>query len=238
MKKALVLMLVLALAFVFGCASSGKSEVTNATAAQKTEAVNVGKDTATFATIKTSTDYNTPLSGLSNVYSDATSLAVSFMAPMALTLGVDLQATTDCATKSGNTITYNCTQSGGGITGTITINGDNITVDLTITTTGTSAGNQTVKWTGSVTATATLVSGNLKFDTSGTGSSSGTGYGYTFKSTVTYNAVQLDTAGCPIGGSADINVSISVSGGGQSYGQDIDIEAKYGPTCGAVALFK
>jgi hypothetical protein len=234
MKKALVLFIVFTFLFAVGCGSSGgKSPVPNPTQAQKTEAISVGQDTAKFAAIKTATtDLVTPVSGLSAVYSNSTQLALSFMAPTgyeALAQQVSALATTECATKSGNTITYNCAEAGGGITGTITVSGDNITVNLTITS-GVSGGEVTIKWTGTITATATLVTGSLHFVTSGT--SSGTGYNFT--TTLTYNSVALDSTGCPIGGSADINCTISVTG----YNMTQDVLATYGPKCGDVALAK
>ncbi|TMA16753.1 MAG: hypothetical protein E6J86_02415 [Deltaproteobacteria bacterium] len=81
----------------------------------------------------------------------------------------------DCATKSGNTITFtNCTETESGITvtvnGSVTAKNGTVSWDVTAVVSGTDSGvtvNATLHESGSLTVTATKVTGNAVLDLSG-----------------------------------------------------------------------
>jgi len=81
----------------------------------------------------------------------------------------------DCATKSGNTITFtNCTETESGITvtvnGSVTAKSDTVTWDVKAVVSGTDSGvtvNANLHESGSLTVTATKVTGNALLDLSG-----------------------------------------------------------------------
>jgi hypothetical protein len=234
-----VFAVLMAAAFVFACASE-KSEVANPTAAQKTSAQNVVKDIGTLNGIKTADkDFNTPVAGVTGAIGDAYNFAFSFVTPQT-GYGMSLDALAlaeECAVKSGDTITYNCTYTGGGIKGTIKVSGDTITIDLTISSSyqGTTVD---VVYKGSVTTTKTSINGSLSGETKASGAASGTGYSYSYKVDVKYNNIVVDDKGCPTGGSTEVKADIKATAAGYSQSYSVDVEAKYGPACGDVKIYK
>lgn len=111
------------------------------------------------------------------------------------------------------------------INGTIGKSGDTISFDLTYDVT---SGGTSVDWTidGAVTVTPSMIDG----DVSSTGSTNaGAGGNVNWDVDVSYNAVQLDGAGCPIGGS--ITAATSYEVGGQGV-YNVEGTVTFGPNCG------
>jgi hypothetical protein len=111
------------------------------------------------------------------------------------------------------------------IDGTISKSGDTITFDLTY---DIDSGGQMIDWAidGSVTVTATSIDGTV--DSSGS-TSGGAGGNVSWDVSVTYNDVQLDGTGCPIGGSITASTEYSVAG---FTGFNVEGSVSFGPACG------
>jgi hypothetical protein len=123
--------------------------------------------------------------------------------------------------------------SGFTIDGTLSRSGDTITFDLTY---DVHSASTTVHWDidGNVTVTATSVDGNVHSKGETTGDEQG-GFHVTWDVDVAYDAIQLDGAGCPVGGSITATSSYDVNAGGQSaQGYNVTGTATFGPACGTV----
>lgn len=119
------------------------------------------------------------------------------------------------------------------IDGTLSRSGDTITFDLTY---DVHSGTSTLHWDieGSVAVTATSIDGNIHSKGETTGDQQG-GFTVKWDVDVDYDAIQLDGAGCPVGGSITATSSYDVNAGGQSaQGYNVTGTATFGPACGTV----
>lgn len=99
------------------------------------------------------------------------------------------------------------------IDGTITKSGDTVTYNLTYDIS--SGQNLHFEIDGSLTLTATSIDGEVHTKGTTSGTESG-GYNVKWDIDVQYNAVTLNAAGCPTGGSVHATSTYDVSAGGQS----------------------
>lgn len=138
----------------------------------------------------------------------------------------------DCiCDESGNCTFDMCGGGGYTMSGTITKSGDVYAVDVTM---DLNSGGAMYHWvyTGSVTMTATLISGDLHGAGEGTVSGGGQTITYNFDWDVTYNDIGLDGTGCATSGSLDAHVSFSVDGTGGAGNYSGDATVTFGPACG------
>ncbi len=225
--------------FVVACGSSGGMSPMTATPTLKAAAATSVTAASGLAKIKTTPNDAGAMNGFGSIYTSGNQLTSAAMSPStagavtgALTAVTGALDSTGCGTTSGGTTTYNnCTYGSSTVNGTITVAGDTITVDLT-TNYGGGTGTVTgldMKWTGSVTVTATQINGSLRFDTTASTTQYGAISGYT---TMTFNGINLDTAGCATGGTMEAYTE----SGMQGYTYHGTVDVTFGPACGDAAM--
>lgn len=232
--------LVVSFVLLSGCGSDGggKSKVTLDTA-QQTQVVTSSKDVVkagvSLNELKTDAGSGNAFSSLGNIYGSASQLWGTKMAATgggfgaARLLETQLAGLTGCYTESGGTVTYDCNEGGTTIKGTIVISGDNIKIDLTITN-----AVYSMVYDGDVTVTTTQIDGYIGFQFE----QNAGGYATSYDIQCDYNAVVLDTAGCPIGGSLYVDVNIESSGMPGGYNVTYpNVEVVFGPACGDVTMY-
>ncbi|MBP7125820.1 hypothetical protein KBD49_05580 [Myxococcota bacterium] len=218
-----------ALALV-ACGSSKSLKEFTPSAQEKESAKAVVTSSLKLQEVKTNAGSDNPISGLTEIQSNAMQLISAQQSRNAGGggLGLGLQEAIssalqqDCVTQSGNRTTYDCTSASQTVKGYIEVSGDTLKVDLTITQTG---GYELV-YTGAVTVTDTLVDGTLSFDYKASG--------VTYSVDVTYAQVTLQ-GNCPVGGVLTVDSSYDVAGLPSGYGTgslDATVEITFGPNCG------
>jgi hypothetical protein len=224
MRKYLIAVMAIIMAFsAFTACSSGKSEV-EATAAQKKASQEVVTDMVAVKNIALAPDDPSYIAYFFEVFNDAgTLLTVATGAKS--TSSALAAATTGCASVSGGVITYkDCSYGGIVVNGTITYSGTSYKIALVLKVQNT----YDLTINGNLTISDTLISGNYTYDIK----YSTTGTQYEYKLDISYNNVTLES-GCPVGGSMDMNAKVTQLTKVQSY----SVTSKYGPVCGDVSLW-
>jgi hypothetical protein len=150
-----------------------------------------------------------------------------------------------CYSSDGQTTTYTQCSFGGGYTidGTLSFAGETLSVDLTLVSAqpgGVVSGFEFAQQ-GTLTINATGISGELTYDAQ-VSASGGVGGAFSAETDVTAIYAVVLEAGCPVGGSLEVNAvtTANVAGlppGASAGNQSTWVRADFGPNCGDVTLY-
>jgi hypothetical protein len=173
--------------------------------------------------------------GLQGLGAAAQSIIVQNGAQARVTALTASAAEGSCECSPGGCSFDNCGDSSGlwSLDGSISVDGDTYTFDLSMTL---NAFGTMWSWDydGSITVTDTSINGNLEASGNGSASDpqSGTSVTLSWSWEVSYNGVQLDGQGCPVGGSIDASASYQASTGQGDASFSGSGSVTFGPSCG------